>query len=63
MTPIYATSTYRQTAPGVRQGYEYSRTHNPTRSTYEGCIASWESGSQGFALHLGWPLQIQSLIY
>lgn len=53
MTPIYATSTYRQTAPGVHQGYEYSRTHNPTRSAYEGCIASLESGSQGFAFASG----------
>ncbi len=53
MTPIYATSTYRQTAPGMHQGYEYSRTHNPTRSAYEGCIASLESGSQGFAFASG----------
>lgn len=53
MTPIYATSTYRQSAPGVHQGYEYSRTHNPTRQAYENCIASLEGGQQGFAFASG----------
>lgn len=53
MTPIYATSTYRQSAPGVHQGYEYSRTENPTRKAYEGCIASLESGHRGFAFASG----------
>ena len=53
MTPIYATSTYRQSAPGVHQGYEYSRTHNPTRAAYEACIASLESGTRGFAFASG----------
>ena len=53
MTPIYATSTYRQTAPGVHLGYEYSRTHNPTRTAYESCIASLESGNHGFAFASG----------
>lgn len=53
MTPIYATSTYRQSAPGVHQGYEYSRTHNPTRSAYEACVASLESGQHGFAFASG----------
>ena len=53
MTPIYATSTYRQSAPGVHQGYEYSRTLNPTRAAYEGCIASLESGQHGFAFASG----------
>lgn len=53
MTPIFATSTYRQSAPGVHQGYEYSRTQNPTRSAYEGCIASLESGTHGFAFASG----------
>ena len=53
MTPIYATSTYRQTAPGVHQGYEYSRTQNPTRSAYEACVASLESGTRGFAFASG----------
>lgn len=53
MTPIYATSTYRQSAPGEHQGYEYSRTHNPTRKAYEACMASLESGQRGFAFASG----------
>lgn len=53
MTPIYATSTYRQSAPGVHQGFEYSRTHNPTRFAYEDCIASLESGQRGYAFASG----------
>lgn len=53
MTPIYATSTFKQSAPGVHQGYEYSRTKNPTRTAYEDCLASLESGKQGFAFASG----------
>ncbi len=53
MTPIYATSTYVQKSPGVHQGYEYSRTHNPTRGAYERCIASLEGGTHGFAFASG----------
>lgn len=53
MTPIYATSTYKQSAPGEHLGYEYSRTQNPTRSAYEGCVASLESGQKGFAFASG----------
>jgi cystathionine beta-lyase/cystathionine gamma-synthase len=53
MTPIYATSTYRQVAPGEHLGYEYSRTHNPTRAAYEACIANLESGNHGFAFASG----------
>ncbi|HHT0592702.1 TPA: trans-sulfuration enzyme family protein [Legionella anisa] len=53
MTPIYATSTYKQIAPGEHLGYEYSRTDNPTRGAYEGCIASLESGDRGFAFASG----------
>lgn len=53
MTPIYATSTYKQIAPGEHLGYEYSRTKNPTRSAYEACIASLESGQHGFAFASG----------
>lgn len=53
MTPIYATSTYKQSAPGVHQGFEYSRTQNPTRFAYEDCIASLESGTRGFAFASG----------
>lgn len=53
MTPIYATSTYVQGSPGQCKGYEYSRTKNPTRSAYEECIASLESGISGFAFASG----------
>ena len=40
MTPVYLTSTYVQESPGVHKGWEYSRTHNPTRKAYENCIAN-----------------------
>lgn len=53
MTPIYATSTYRQSAPGVHQGFEYSRTQNPTRMALEGCLASLESGEKGYVFASG----------
>lgn len=53
MTPIYATSTYAQKSPGQHQGYEYSRTQNPTRMAYEKCVADLESGSAGFAFASG----------
>jgi cystathionine gamma-lyase len=53
MPPIYATSTYAQTSPGVHQGFEYSRTQNPTRMAYERCIADLEAGTQGFAFASG----------
>jgi cystathionine gamma-lyase len=53
MPPIYATSTYVQKSPGVHQGYEYSRTQNPTRNAYERCIADLEGGTHGFAFASG----------
>ncbi len=53
MMPIYATSTYAQASPGEHQGYEYSRSHNPTRFAYERCVAALESGSHGFAFASG----------
>lgn len=53
MTPIYATSTFQQSAPGQHQGYEYARTKNPTRNAYENCIANLESGKHGFAFASG----------
>lgn len=53
MQPIYATSTYAQSSPGVHQGFEYSRSHNPTRFAYERCVAALESGSRGFAFSSG----------
>ena len=53
MTPIYATSTYVQKSPGVHQGFEYSRSQNPTRFAYERCVADLEGGSRGFAFASG----------
>ena len=53
MPPIYTTSTYVQQSPGQHQGYEYSRTQNPTRMAYERCIADLEGGSAGFAFASG----------
>lgn len=53
MTPVYLTSTYVQESPGVHKGWEYSRTHNPTRKAYENCIANLESARFGFAFASG----------
>ena len=53
MMPIYATSTYVQSSPGVHKGYEYARTHNPTRMAFERCVADLEGGSAGFAFASG----------
>jgi len=53
MTPIFATSTYVQRSPGDHQGWEYSRSHNPTRDAYEKCMADLESGSRGYAFASG----------
>lgn len=53
ITPIYATSTYVQKSPGVHQGYEYSRSQNPTRFALERCVADLESGQSGFAFASG----------
>jgi len=53
MTPIFATSTYKQSSPGVHTGYEYSRTQNPTRHAFERCIADLESGTKAYAFASG----------
>ncbi|HWK73524.1 MAG TPA: PLP-dependent aspartate aminotransferase family protein [Povalibacter sp.] len=53
MPPIYTTSTYAQSSPGVHKGYDYSRTSNPTRTAWEQCIADLESGTHGFAFASG----------
>lgn len=53
MPPIYATSTYVQSSPGVHQGFEYSRSQNPTRFAYERCIADLEHGSRAYAFASG----------
>ena len=53
MPPIYQTSTYAQTTPGGHKGYEYSRTHNPTRHALEKAFASIENGNYGLAFASG----------
>ena len=53
MPPIYATSTYVQSSPGVHKGYDYGRSHNPTRFAFERCVADLESGAQAFAFASG----------
>jgi cystathionine beta-lyase/cystathionine gamma-synthase len=53
MPPIYQTSTYAQTTPGGHKGYEYSRTHNPTRTALENSFASIENGNYGLAFGSG----------
>ncbi|MFN0040721.1 MAG: trans-sulfuration enzyme family protein [Burkholderiales bacterium] len=53
MTPIYATSTFKQNSPGVHTGYEYARSQNPTRHAFERCIADLEGGKQAFAFASG----------
>lgn len=53
MTPIYQTSTYVQSSPGVHQGWEYSRSHNPTRAALEANIADLEGGVRGLAFASG----------
>ena len=53
MPPIYQTSTYAQSTPGGHKGFEYSRTHNPTRQALEKSLASIEAGKFGFAFGSG----------
>lgn len=53
MTPIYQTSTYAQLAPGVHKGFEYSRTHNPTRHVLEKNLAALEMGTHALCFASG----------
>ena len=53
MTPIFQTSTYVQTAPGEHKGYEYSRTHNPTRTALQNALAILENGKHGLCFASG----------
>src|SRR5437867_12668885 len=53
MTPVYMTSTYVQSSPGVNKGYDYSRTINPTRVALERNIAALEGGEYGLAFSSG----------
>lgn len=53
MPPIFQTSTYSQSSPGVHKGYEYSRAANPTRTALENNFAAIENGTHGFAFSSG----------
>jgi cystathionine gamma-lyase len=53
MTPIYQTSTYVQRSPGDHKGYEYSRTHNPTRTQLQDALAALDNGKHGIAFASG----------
>src|SRR5581483_556851 len=53
MPPIYATSTYVQSSPGVHKGYEYSRSSNPTRDALQASIANLEGGASAYAFASG----------
>lgn len=53
MVPIYTTSTYAQKSPGQHQGFEYSRSQNPTRFAYERAVANLESAERGYAFASG----------
>lgn len=53
MTPIYQTSTFVQSSPGVHKGFEYARTHNPTRSALEKALAEIENGKFGLCFASG----------
>ncbi len=53
VTPLYMTSTFTHSAPGVHQGYDYSRSGNPTRRAFEDCVANLEGARFGFAMASG----------
>lgn len=53
MTPIYQTSTYVQSSPGVHKGYEYARTQNPTRTALQNALAAIENGKHGLCFGSG----------
>ena len=53
MPPIYATSTYVQSSPGVHKGYDYTRTRNPTRDALQAALCNLEGGGAAFAFASG----------
>lgn len=53
VTPLYLTSTYTHSSPGVHQGYDYTRSGNPTRRAFEDCVANLEGARFGFAMASG----------
>ena len=57
MTPIYATSTFANSSPGVNLGYEYGRSQNPTREVLEDALSKLENGSKAYAFASGLSAQ------
>jgi cystathionine gamma-lyase len=53
MTPLYLSSTFAQSEPGKHQGFDYSRSGNPTRLAYETCVANLEGARYGYAMASG----------
>src|SRR5688500_5263061 len=53
MPPVFQTSTYAQEGAAKHKGYEYARTHNPTREALERCVAALEGGTDGIAFASG----------
>jgi cystathionine gamma-lyase len=53
MTPVFQTSTFAQSSPGVHQGYDYARSHNPTRTAYQQCLAALEGAKHALAYSSG----------
>lgn len=53
VTPLFLTSTYTHSSPGVHQGYDYTRSGNPTRRAFEDCVANLEGARFGFAMASG----------
>ena len=62
VTPIYATSTYVQSSPGVHRGFEYSRSQNPTRFAYERCVADLEGGGAVKQVHVAEALTYRRVL-
>src|SRR6266498_1276302 len=63
ITPIYQTSTYAQRAVGDHQGFDYSRTDNPTRTALQECLASLEGGRFGLVFASGMAAITTLLLY
>lgn len=53
MTPLYLSSTFAQSEPGKHQGFDYSRSGNPTRLAFETCVADLEGARYGYAMASG----------
>lgn len=62
MPPVFQTSTYAQEGPARHKGYEYARTHNPTREALERCVAALEGGPDAVGIAFGSGLAATSTV-